>query len=69
MAKEINPKIKSLKRECQGFYEEIAKECGMSKSAVAQVLNQEYFNLDIVNAAITVRDRKRAEKEQVISKI
>jgi len=69
MSRQINPKIKILKRECMGWYPEIAKECGKTVSTVSQVLNQEWYNADVITAAIKVRDRKRAEVEQVTSKI
>lgn len=65
----LTREIKKLKREVRGHYGQIAEDAGVSKQAVSQVLNGDYNNEKVIEAAINVRDQLRKQNEELFNKL
>lgn len=69
MPSHINYKLKPLRQFLWGYYPEIAKRCGVSEKTVQRVLNGEYHNQTIIDAASMLRDEIERERELSIKKL
>lgn len=65
----ITKEIGRLKEEVMGHYSEISDIAGVTKQAVGQVLNGEYQNEKVVEAAIQVRDTLRKKRALLLKKL
>lgn len=65
----ISLKLKQLRRDLYGHYKLVADESGFSKVTVSKVLNGDYINPAVIDAAIIVRDRIREEKAAELKSI
>ncbi len=65
----ISLKLKQLRRELYGHYGLISEECGFSRVTVGKVLNGDYMNQQVLDAAIKVRDRLREEKQDQLKQL
>jgi hypothetical protein len=65
----ISLKLKQLRRELYGHYGLISEECGFSRVTISKVLNGDYINPDVLDAAIKVRDRLREEKQNQLKQL
>lgn len=62
--------LRDLRKELSSFsgshYRTIADKSGRSLAAVSRVLNGEWFNKEILNAAIEYRDELRAKNQMEV---
>lgn len=68
MNKEIKKKQRQLRKDLRGKYESIAKECGVSKSTVSNVLNGKHCNECVEKLALEIRKQVLAEREMDFQK-
>jgi len=66
---DLKQELLNLKEEVKGHFSEIADKAGVSKQAVSQVLNSEYENDKVVQAAISTRDKYRRKKDRLFKKL
>lgn len=68
--KEIRPMLRELRKELSSFsgnhYRNIAERSNKSIGSVSGVLNGQWFNKEILNAAIEYRDELRAKTQMEI---
>lgn len=62
MNRELQKKLKDLRKDLRGYYDVIAKSCKVSKSTVSYVLQGKYENDKVMETALDVR--KKAMKER-----
>ncbi len=62
-------KMKQLSQELEGNLKLVAFEADVTISTVMRVLRCDYVNLDVIKAAIKVRNRLAKEKQSILSQI
>lgn len=61
--------LNSLRDELKGLGAKVAASSGSSRQAVHCVLNGVYYNKDIINAAIKLRNKLRKQKDSLVNKL
>lgn len=62
--------VKQLnKRVYHGLYSEVAKDTGMTRSAVLNVLNGRWYNQEIIDAALRRIEAREREAKSIAKRI
>lgn len=63
MNKQLKRRYRKLRKDLRGKYNDIAKECEVSKSTVSSVLNGVFENEKVFQTALIMREKVLADRQ------